>query len=59
MMETWTEQKALYHLFNNFNVRDDGMIRAKPGYVVTETDMSAITYLFEEFDYGFMPTAGS
>lgn len=59
MMEKLTERTALDILLTNFDVRSDGMIRAKrTGYSPTANEIEAIEYLFEEHDYGYIPSAG-
>lgn len=51
-----TEEKALLRLQENFDVRTDGMIVPKKSqYQPTPRELEAIMYLFDEYDYGYMP----
>ncbi len=49
-----SEEKAFEQLGDNFVV-DNGIIRPKLNYVQTDKDLSAIDFLFQEWDYGYEP----
>ena len=52
LRQQWTDSDALHWLSGNFRW-PGGFIKAKPGYVPTEKDMSAISYLVREWDFAW------
>lgn len=55
LRERWKNpETAFTQLGDNF-IEEEGYIRAIPGYQPTVDDFSAIDYLRNEWDYGFIP----
>ncbi|VWD40277.1 hypothetical protein BLA17378_07991 [Burkholderia aenigmatica] len=52
LREEWTDSTALEWLAGNFRW-PDRMIRARKGYVPTEKDLRAITYMVTEWDFSW------
>lgn len=52
-----SDEKALDQILPNFTISRGGIIRPKLNYVQTDKDLSAIDFLFQEWDYGYEPLA--
>lgn len=48
-----SDEKALDQILPNFTISRGGIIRPKSGYSPSETDFSAIDFLFQEWDYDY------
>lgn len=56
LRERWDECSAFDQIEWNFCCDRGGVIRPRPGYTPSPDDMSAITYLIQEWDYGYEPS---
>jgi hypothetical protein len=50
----WSEETAMKQLLGNFIISRNGIIFPIPGYQPTDNDLSAIEYLFQEWDYAYV-----